>query len=167
MRKSWLERLRLSSIEVNHLSDDLVAALPVGDGDVLGHRMAGIDINQRAADGIGGERIVRRRLDQHVRLGQRAAHNGQRRDHRDIACRNVQLARTDRADPAIGVLPIARYPAVEIVLGARDRRQAVSRPARSNAGSATWAGVGRRPASSSLRKARINLAMSSGVISFV
>ena len=43
---------------------ELVAALPVGDGDVLGDRMVGIELDQRARDRIGGQRIVRRRLDQ-------------------------------------------------------------------------------------------------------
>ena len=76
-------------------------------------RMIGRQRDQGAGDGIGGERIVRRRFDQHVRLGQSGPGDSQRRHHRDIARGDVQLAGADRPDRNIGIVALTRHPAIE------------------------------------------------------
>ena len=66
---------------------------------MLGDRVAGIDIDHGARDRVGGERIVGGELDQAITLGQRRANDRDRTDHRHVARGDVQIARTDCADP--------------------------------------------------------------------
>ncbi len=82
---------------------------------MLRHRMIGRQVDQRAGDGIGRQRVVRWRFDQYVGLGEAGTGDGHGRNHRHVAGGDVQLTGADRANADVTVGAAAGNPPVDII----------------------------------------------------